>query len=192
MPGRRDREHDPSGWGQPDGLCPVSMRIFAAAVMPGLKAFDAVPSSTARSRCPTGVSPSPPSGQDKVGSAGYDRRFDGWFSMRSAALTLMALAVLSACAETTDAVAPASGTGVSYPGYYGTTDNGTPFFTTTDPANFANPSAYAGDPGVIAMAPYYAGNAGYFILPARKAHYAYCPPRGGRSYSHARGGGRHR
>ena len=91
-----------------------------------------------------------------------------------------------------DAVAPASNTGVSYPGYYSTTDNGTPFFTTTDPANFANPSAYAGDPGVIAMAPYYTGNAGYFILPTRKAHYAYCPPRGGRGYSHARGGGRHR
>ena len=119
------------------------------------------------------------------------RRFDGWgFLMRSAALTLMALAVLSACAETTDAVAPAYNTGV--PVYYGTTDNGTPFFTTTDPANFANPSAYAGDPGVIAMAPYYTGNAGYFILPTRKAHYAYCPPRGGRGYSYARGGGRHR
>ena len=120
------------------------------------------------------------------------RRFDGWgFSMRSAALTLMALGLLSACAETTDAVAPAYNTGVSYPGYYGTTDNGTPFFTTTDPANFANPSVYAGDPGVLAMAPYYTSNTGYFILPTRKAHYPYCPPRGGRSYSHARGGGRH-
>ena len=111
--------------------------------------------------------------------------------MRSAALTLMALAVLSACAEATDAVAPATNTGVSYPGYYGTTDNGTPFFTTTDPANFANPPVYAGDPGVLAMAPYYAGN-GYFIWPTGKAHAAYCPPRGGRGYSHARGGGRHR
>ena len=121
------------------------------------------------------------------------RRFDGrGFSMRSAALTLMALGVLSAaCAEMTDAVAPAGNTGVYYPGYYGTTDNGTPFFTTTDPANFANLPAYAGDPGVLAMAPYYAGN-GYFIVPTRKAHYAYCPPRGGRGYSHARGGGRHR
>ena len=120
------------------------------------------------------------------------RRFDGWgFSMRSAALTLMALGLLSACAETTDAVAPAYNTGVSYPGYYGTTDNGTPFFTTTDPANFANPRVYAGDPGVLAMAPYYTSNIGYFILPTRKAHYPYCPPRGGRSYSHARGGGRH-
>jgi hypothetical protein len=111
------------------------------------------------------------------------------FSMRSTALTLMALAMLSACAETTDAVASADSPGVSYPGYYGTTDNGTPFFTTTDPANFANPPAYAGDPGVLATAPYYAGS-GYFILPTHKARYAYCPPRAGRG--HARGGGRHR
>ena len=119
--------------------------------------------------------------------------FGEWgFSMRSTALTLMALAVLSACAETTDAVASANSPGVSYPGYYGTTDNGTPFFTTTDPANFANPSAYAGDPGVLVMmAPYYTGN-GYFFLPTRKAHYAYCPPRGGRGYGQARGGGHRR
>ena len=111
--------------------------------------------------------------------------------MRRAALTLMALAVLSACAEATDAVAPVANPGVSAPVYVGTTDNGTPFYTTTDPANFAYPPAYPGDPGVLAMAPYYAGN-GYFIWPTRRAHYAYCPPRGGRSFSHARGGGRHR
>ena len=120
------------------------------------------------------------------------RCFDGWgFSMRSAALTLMALAVLSACAETTDAVVSANSPGVSYPGYYGTTDNGTPFFT-TDPAYFANPPAYSSDPGVLAMAPYYTSNIGYFIVPTGKAHYAYCPPRGGRGYSHARGVGHHR
>jgi len=114
------------------------------------------------------------------------------FSMRSAALTLMALGVLSACAEATDAVAPVANPGVSIPVYIGTTDNGTPFYTTTDPANFANPPIYAGDPGVLAMAPYYAGNVGYFISPTRRAHYVYCPPRGGRGYSHARGGGHHR
>jgi len=121
------------------------------------------------------------------------RRFDGWgFSMRSAALTLMALGVLSACAEATDAVAPVANAGVYSPVYYGTTDNGTPFFTTTDPANFANPPAYSGDPGVLAMAPYYAGNIGYFFLPTGKAHHAYCPPSGGRGHSHARSGGHHR
>jgi hypothetical protein len=42
------------------------------------------------------------------------------------------------------------------------------------------------------MAPYGTGNIGYFIRPTGKAHYAYCPPRGGRGYSHARGVGRHR
>jgi hypothetical protein len=120
------------------------------------------------------------------------RRFDGrGFSMRSAALTLMALAVLSACAETTDAVAPAYNAAVYYPAYNSTTDNGTPFFT-TDPAYFANPPAYSSDPGVLAMAPYYTSNIGYFIVPNGKAHYAYCPPRGGRGYSHARGVGHHR
>ena len=111
--------------------------------------------------------------------------------MRSAALTLMALAVLSACAETTDAVAPAYNTAVYHPAYNSTTDNGTPFFT-TDPAYFTNPPAYSSDPGVLAMAPYYTGNLGYFVMPNGKAHYAYCPPRGGHGYSHARGVGRHR
>jgi hypothetical protein len=120
------------------------------------------------------------------------RCFDGWgFSMRSAALTLMALAVLSACAETTDAVAPATNTAVRYPAYNSTTENGTPFFT-TDPGYFANPPDYASDPGVLTMAPYGTGNLGYFILPNGKARYAYCPPRGGRGYSHARGVGHHR
>ena len=33
---------------------------------------------------------------------------------------------------------------------------------------------------------------GYFIMPNGRAHYAYCPPRGGRGYSHARGVGHHR
>ena len=123
---------------------------------------------------------------------GMMRRFDRWgFSMRNAALTLMALAVLSACAETTDAVAPASNTAVYYPAYNSTTGNGTPFFT-TDPGYFANPPDYASDPGVLAIAPYGTSNIGYFILPNSKAHYAYCPPRGGRGYSHARGVGRHR
>jgi hypothetical protein len=41
------------------------------------------------------------------------------------------------------------------------------------------------------MMPYYYTNVGYFISPTRGAHYAYCPPaRGGRGFSHARGGGR--
>jgi hypothetical protein len=120
------------------------------------------------------------------------RRFGGrGFSMRSAALTLMALAVLSACAETTDAVAPAYNTAVYSPAYNSTTENGTPFFT-TDPAYFANPPDYSSDPGVLAMAPYGTGNIGYFTMPNGKAHYAYCPPRGGRGYSHARGVGHHR
>jgi hypothetical protein len=120
------------------------------------------------------------------------RPVDRWgFSMRSAALTLMALplmalAGLSACAEATDAVAPAYSTAVYYPGYYGTTGDGTPFFTTTDPANLASPTVYASDPGVLAMAPYGTGYLGPFILPAHRAHAAYCPPRGGR------GGGHHR
>ena len=112
--------------------------------------------------------------------------------MRSAALTLMALVVLSACAETTDAVAPANNTAaVNLPTYNSTTDTGTPFFT-TDPAYFANPPDYSSDPGVLAMAPYYTSNIGYFIVPNGRAHYAYCPPRGGRGSSRARGVGHHR
>jgi hypothetical protein len=119
-------------------------------------------------------------------------RFDGWgFSMRSVALTLMAMGVLCACAETTDAVAPAYDTGAYYPASKGTTASATPFFT-TDPAYFANPPDYSRDPGVVAMVPYYASGIGYVFVPIRKAHDAYCPPRGGRGYSHARGVGHHR
>jgi hypothetical protein len=119
-------------------------------------------------------------------------RFDGkGFSVQSAALIVMAVGVLSACAETTDAVAPAHNTDVHYRAYNSTTDNGTPFFTTA-PAYFANPPTYTPDPGVLAIAPYYTSNIGYSFVPTRKAHYAYCPPRGGRGYSHARGVAYHR
>ena len=121
--------------------------------------------------------------------------------MRHAALTLMALSGLSACADATDTGVPTynnalayyspANTGTANPGApnSGTPNNNPPFFT-TDPAYFANPPAYPTDPYYLAMMPYYYTNVGYFISPTRGAHYAYCPPaRGGRGFSHARGGG---
>jgi hypothetical protein len=126
--------------------------------------------------------------------------------MRHAALTLMALSALSACADATDAGVPTYNNALAYynpanpgtanPGTAnpgapngGTANNNPPFFT-TDPAYFANPPAYTTDPYYLAMVPYYYTNAGYFTSPTRVARYAYCPPRGGRGFSHARGGHR--
>jgi hypothetical protein len=107
--------------------------------------------------------------------------------MRSAALTLMALSALAACADATDAGAPSYQVAYNAAGANSKTDTGTPFFT-TDPAYFANPPVYT-DPGVLTLAPYYAVNTGYFLVPSYRARYAYCPPRG---YSHVRGVSRHR
>jgi hypothetical protein len=94
--------------------------------------------------------------------------------MRYAALTLMALSVLSACAESTDASARA----FNAPAYSALTNGSTSLFTTY-PAYFANPPAYATDPYYLSMAPYYRTGIGYFIFPIRWARHAYCPPRGG-------------
>jgi len=113
------------------------------------------------------------------------------FSMRSAALTLIALSALSACAEATDTGVPPFQTAYNAAGSNARTDTGTPFFT-TDPAYFANPPVYA-DPGVLMLAPYYTSGYGYFVGSTYGTRYAYCPPvRGGRGFSHARGGSRHR
>ena len=101
--------------------------------------------------------------------------------MRYAALTLIALSVLSACAESTDAGAMA----FNAPAYNTPTNGSTSFFT-TDPAYFANPPAYATDPYYLSMTSYYRTGIGYFIFPIRGARHAYCPPLRGRGFSHHR------
>src|SRR5215471_6610575 len=95
-------------------------------------------------------------------------------SMRHAALTLMALSALSACADVTDTGVPTYNNALAYynPANAGTanpgnpnnatTNNNPPFFT-TDPAYFANPPAYATDPYYVSMMPYYYTGGGYFI-----------------------------
>ena len=115
--------------------------------------------------------------------------------MRRAALTLIALSSLSACADATDVGVPtyqmAYNAASNAAGANAKTDTGTPFFT-TDPAYFANPPVYA-DPGVLMLAPYYTSGYGYYVRPTYGTRYAYCPPaRGGRGFSHGRGGSHHR
>jgi hypothetical protein len=100
----------------------------------------------------------------------------GGFSMRRAALTLMALsapmAMLPACAEPISASAP--------------TDTGAPFYT-TDPSYFANPPVYTTDPAYLAGGPLYTNGLAYFIAPVRAARFGgYCPPQGGHGLGHHR------
>jgi hypothetical protein len=126
--------------------------------------------------------------------------------MRNAALTLMALSLLSACSDTIERGVPGSNVApytaatnngmTNANGTNGSAANtGLPFFT-TDPSYFTNPPVYYDGGGMmvyLTSTPDYAGDFGYFVGSRHGVSSgSYCPPRAGGGYARAGGFSHHR